>query len=86
MISLIKGDDPSLVAQAVAKKVDQLVGDGDKTLMVDELTEEQFVGDGGPPSFQVGFLGWPSSRLLPRGLRAEMNCRRLEDWSAGVLE
>ncbi|NNE96084.1 MAG: hypothetical protein HKN24_08640 [Acidimicrobiales bacterium] len=50
MISLIKGDDPTLVAQAVAKEVDQLVGDGDKTLMVDELTEEQFVGDGGPPS------------------------------------
>ena len=50
MISLIKGDDPTLVAQAVAKMVDQLVGDGDKTLMVDQLTEEHFAADGGPAS------------------------------------
>ena len=50
MIEFLKGDDPTLVAQALSKVVDQLVGDGDKTLMVDELTETNYTSDGGPPS------------------------------------
>ncbi len=50
MIEFLKGDDPTLVAQALAKVVDQLVGDGDRTLMVDEITEAQLIGDGGQTS------------------------------------
>lgn len=50
MIEFLKGDDPTLVAQALSKVVNQLVGDGDKTLMVDEITETQMIDDAGPPS------------------------------------
>ncbi|MFW2383747.1 MAG: DNA polymerase III subunit delta [Acidimicrobiales bacterium] len=50
MIEFLKGDDPTLVAQALSKVVDHLVGDGDKSLMVDEITEVQLMGDGGPAS------------------------------------
>jgi DNA polymerase-3 subunit delta len=50
MIEFLKGDDATLIAQALSKVVDQLVGDGDKTLMVDEITEAQMVVDGGPAS------------------------------------
>ncbi len=50
MIEFLKGDDPTLVAQALTRVIDQLVGDGDKSLMVDEVTEVQMVGDGGPAS------------------------------------
>lgn len=50
MIEFLKGDDPTLVAQALTRVVDQLVGDGDKSLMVDEVTEVHMLGDGGPAS------------------------------------
>ena len=35
-VHLLRGDDPSLVRDAVRRLVDELVGDGDRTLMVDE--------------------------------------------------
>lgn len=38
----IKGDDETLVAQAVQRTMAQLVGDGDRTLMVEELTEGSY--------------------------------------------
>ncbi|MBT8241817.1 MAG: hypothetical protein KJN63_11380, partial [Acidimicrobiia bacterium] len=47
MIAFLKGDDPTLVAQALSKMVDQTVGDGDKSLMVDEITEAQMINDTG---------------------------------------
>ncbi len=53
MIHFLKGDDPTLVAQALSKVVDQLVGDGEKTLMVDEITEAQMVDEGGPASISA---------------------------------
>lgn len=40
-IHLVKGDDPSLVRDAVRDLVDRLVGDGDRSLIVDE-----YAGDG----------------------------------------
>jgi DNA polymerase-3 subunit delta len=38
----IRGDDGTLVAQAVQRTVARLVGDGDRSLMVEELTEESY--------------------------------------------
>jgi DNA polymerase-3 subunit delta len=39
-VHLLRGDDPSLVRDAVRRLVDELVGDGDRTLMVDEFAGE----------------------------------------------
>lgn len=50
MIAFLKGDDPTLVSQALSKMVDQTVGDGDKSLMVDEITEAQMINDTGRAS------------------------------------
>ncbi|MEM7272787.1 MAG: DNA polymerase III subunit delta [Actinomycetota bacterium] len=50
-VLFLKGDDETLMAQAVGAAVKDLVGDGDRGLMVEELTEEHWVGDdGGDPS------------------------------------
>lgn len=46
-VILIKGDDPTLVSQAVRKAVTELVGNGDRSLMVEELGEANYVDDGG---------------------------------------
>lgn len=44
---LIKGDDATLVSQAVRKAVKEFVGDGDRSLMVEEVGEAQFANDAG---------------------------------------
>jgi DNA polymerase III subunit delta len=36
-VTLLRGDDPSLVRDAVIALVDELVGDGDRSLMVEEI-------------------------------------------------
>ncbi|MGF1596332.1 MAG: DNA polymerase III subunit delta [Acidimicrobiales bacterium] len=46
-IVLIKGDDETLVAQAVRRAVNEFVGDGDRSLMVEEVGEAHYLGDGG---------------------------------------
>lgn len=48
-IRLIKGDDPTLVAQAVATAVSELLGGGDRSLMVEEVTEGHHAPDGAAP-------------------------------------
>lgn len=48
-ILLIKGDDATLVSQAVRKAVTEFVGDGDRSLMVEEVGEEQYTADDGDP-------------------------------------
>ncbi len=47
-VVFVKGDDEALVAQAVKAAVDDLVGDADRTLMVEEVGEERFVESGEP--------------------------------------
>ncbi len=49
-VIVIKGDDATLVAQAVVKATNELVGDGDRSLMVEELTEATYLGDDNDPS------------------------------------
>ena len=44
-VVFIKGDDETLMAQAVHATVKDLVGDGDRGLMVEEVTEEQYETD-----------------------------------------
>ncbi|MEZ5378851.1 MAG: hypothetical protein R2733_20285 [Acidimicrobiales bacterium] len=44
-VVLIKGDDPSLVAQALQREVKELLGDGDRSLMVEEVAEEHYFGN-----------------------------------------
>lgn len=44
-ILLIKGDDTTLMSQAVRKAVAEFVGDGDRSLMVEEVGEAQFFDD-----------------------------------------
>jgi len=46
---VIKGDDATLVAQALRRVVNELVGDGDRSLMVEEVTEAQYGAEGGEP-------------------------------------
>ena len=48
-VVMIKGDDITLVSQAVQDAVRQLLGDGDRSLMVEEVGEEQYARDGGEP-------------------------------------
>ena len=45
----IKGDDVTLVSQAVRSVVTELVGDGDRSLMVEEVDEVQYLGDESEP-------------------------------------
>jgi DNA polymerase-3 subunit delta len=47
-VVFVKGDDEALVAQAVKAAVDDLVGGGDRSLMVEEIDEERFVEPGEP--------------------------------------
>lgn len=44
-VVIIKGDDASLLAQAIQREVTELLGDGDRSLMVEEVTENQYFGD-----------------------------------------
>lgn len=46
---MIKGDDITLVSQAIQDAVRQLLGDGDRSLMVEEVGEEHYSRDGGEP-------------------------------------
>ena len=48
-VTVIKGDDPTLVAQAVQAVVSELVGAGDRSLMLEEVTESDYALDGGAP-------------------------------------
>ncbi|MCB0990226.1 MAG: DNA polymerase III subunit delta [Acidimicrobiales bacterium] len=41
-IYLLNGDDPSLLSESLTKLVNELVGDGDRTLLVDELAGEEY--------------------------------------------
>lgn len=46
-VHLVKGDDAVLVADEIRRIVDELVGDGDRALMVDDIDEERYLaGDG----------------------------------------
>lgn len=49
-VHFLKGDDPTLVAQALSKVIDRLVGDGDKSLMVEEILEANYEGESGGQS------------------------------------
>ena len=48
-LTLIKGDDPTLVAQSLAAVVKELVGAGDRSLMVEEVGEAQYAPEGAEP-------------------------------------
>ena len=41
-VVVLKGNDDTLLSQAVSDKVKELVGSGDASLMVEELGEEQY--------------------------------------------
>lgn len=41
-VTLLKGNDETLLSKAVSSKVAELVGDGDASLMVEEVTEEHY--------------------------------------------
>jgi DNA polymerase III subunit delta len=47
-IRLIKGDDPTLVGQALSATITELLGGGDRSLMVEEVTEEHYSAGGDP--------------------------------------
>lgn len=46
-LHLVRGDDPILIGRAVHDLVDGLVGDGDRSLMIEELTEQSYRRDDG---------------------------------------
>lgn len=46
-LRLIIGDDPILIGEAVSAIVDELVGDGDRSLMLETLTEADYRNDDG---------------------------------------
>ena len=47
VLRLIIGDDPILIGEAVTSAVDELVGDGDRSLMLETLTEADYRNDDG---------------------------------------
>lgn len=55
VLRLIIGDDPILVGEAVSTAVDELVGDGDRSLMLELLTETDYRNDDGV---------WESAKVL----------------------
>ena len=61
-IHLVKGDDPVLVGDAVRDLVAALVGDGDRTLMVEELDAARLRGRQGRLQHRVRW----STRPRPR--------------------
>ena len=44
---LVKGDDPTLISRAIGDLVDALVGDADRSLVVEELNELSYRTDDG---------------------------------------
>ena len=54
-LRLIIGDDPILIGEAVTAAVDELVGDGDRSLMLETLTEADYRNDDGD---------WESAKVL----------------------
>ncbi len=46
-LRLIIGDDPILIGEAVSAIIDELVGDGDRSLMLETLTEADYRNDDG---------------------------------------
>ena len=46
-VHFVKGDDAILVGDELRRIVTELVGDGDRSLMVDELDEERYLGGDG---------------------------------------
>ncbi len=46
-VHLVRGDDPVLVSRALQAVVDDLVGDADRSLVVEELHESNFANDSG---------------------------------------
>lgn len=44
-IRLIRGDDPVLVSEAVSAAIDELIGDADRSLVLEELTESNYQHD-----------------------------------------
>jgi DNA polymerase-3 subunit delta len=52
-VRLLKGTDPVIVGDHLSALINQLVGDGDRTLMVEEITDEHYSA-GGPA--QIGPL------------------------------
>jgi len=46
-VYLVRGDDPALLSRAVQELVSQMVGDGDRTLLVEELVEADYRTDDG---------------------------------------
>ena len=45
VLRLIVGDDPILVGEAISASVEELVGDGDRSLMLELLTETDYRND-----------------------------------------
>ena len=52
-VIVIKGDDDALVGQALQTTVNELVGGGDRSLMVEELTEALYLGETNEASLAV---------------------------------
>lgn len=42
LVHVVRGEDPSLVRDAVRRLVDELVGDGDRSLVVDEYAGDEY--------------------------------------------
>ena len=55
VVRLIVGDDPILVGEAITSAVDELVGAGDRSLMLETLTEVDYRNDDG---------GWEAAKVL----------------------
>ena len=55
VLRFIIGDDPILVGEAITNAVDELVGDGDRSLMLETLTEVDYRNDDGD---------WESAKVL----------------------
>ena len=49
-VQLVRGDDPVLLADTVIDIIDVLVGDGDRSMMLDEFDAGRYDGDNGTPS------------------------------------
>ena len=55
VLRLIVGDDPILVGEAISASVEELVGDGDRSLMLELLTETDYRNDD---------ADWESAKVL----------------------
>ena len=75
-LRLIDVGDPVLASEAVTDAVDELVGDGDRSLMLEMLTEADYRDDGGGYARRHTIFHIPACEFAQRRLAGQTRKHR----------